>query len=236
MGFLDHSTNNIIIDAVLTDTGRRYLARNDGSFSIVKFALGDDEVDYSTISKYGRTVGKERIEKNTPVFEAQTIGDKALKNRLISVSNPNLLRLPTLERENAGSTTISMTTTGGTSATKTVTLQQAIANELSIDPELRDQAFLVRINNQFLGLQGLTPSNIDNDGIATYIVVRETTSGPKSGSMLKLKFQTKSITQAQFDIYGSVSNKDQISTVVSAAGIQSGALLSLNITIDKSIN
>ena len=76
MGFLDHSTNNIIIDAVLTDTGRRYLARNDGSFSIVKFALGDDEVDYSTISKYGRTVGKERIEKNTPVFEAQTIGDK----------------------------------------------------------------------------------------------------------------------------------------------------------------
>jgi hypothetical protein len=236
MGFLDHSTNNIIIDAVLTDTGRRFLAKNDGSFSIVKFALGDDEVDYSTISKYGRTVGKERIEKNTPVFEAQTIGDKALKNRLISVSNPNLLRLPTLEVESgttAGSTSIAMTTTGGTTGQKTVTLQQALANEQSIDAELRDQAFLVRINNQFLGLQGLTPSNIDNDGIATYIVVRDATSGPKSGSMLKLRFQTKSITQSQFDIYGSVSNKDQITTVATAAGIQSGALLSLSITIEN---
>ena len=26
MGFLDHSTNNIILDAVLTDTGRQFLA------------------------------------------------------------------------------------------------------------------------------------------------------------------------------------------------------------------
>ena len=34
MGFLDHSTNNIIIDAVLTDTGRKKLADNNGSFSI----------------------------------------------------------------------------------------------------------------------------------------------------------------------------------------------------------
>ena len=65
MGFLDHSTNNIIVDAVLTDTGRAFLARNDGSFSIVKFALGDDEVDYTIIEKFGRTVGKEKVEKNT---------------------------------------------------------------------------------------------------------------------------------------------------------------------------
>ena len=28
MGFLDHSTNNIIVDAVLTDTGREFLAAN----------------------------------------------------------------------------------------------------------------------------------------------------------------------------------------------------------------
>ena len=40
MGFLDHSTNNIIIDAVLTDRGRELLAANDGSFRIVKFAFG----------------------------------------------------------------------------------------------------------------------------------------------------------------------------------------------------
>ena len=53
MGFLDHSTNNIIVDAVLTDVGRQALARNDGSFSIFQFALGDDEVDYNIVKQFG---------------------------------------------------------------------------------------------------------------------------------------------------------------------------------------
>ncbi len=78
MGFLDHSTNNIIVDAVLTDIGRQSLSRNDGSFNIFQFALGDDEVDYDIIQQYGRTVGKEKIEKNTPVLEALTQGSLAL--------------------------------------------------------------------------------------------------------------------------------------------------------------
>ena len=51
MGFLNHATNNIIIDAVLTDKGREFLARNDGSFQISKFVLGDDEVDYSIVEQ-----------------------------------------------------------------------------------------------------------------------------------------------------------------------------------------
>ena len=46
MAFLDNS-GDIILDAVLTDTGRARLAKGDGSFRIAKFALGDDEVDYS---------------------------------------------------------------------------------------------------------------------------------------------------------------------------------------------
>ena len=45
MGFLDNS-GDIILDAVLTDTGRFRLAKGDGSFKIAKFALADDEVDY----------------------------------------------------------------------------------------------------------------------------------------------------------------------------------------------
>ena len=60
MGFLDHSTNNIIVDAVLTDLGRQSLAKNDGSFQIFQFALGDDEVDYGVIQQFGRTVGREK--------------------------------------------------------------------------------------------------------------------------------------------------------------------------------
>ena len=46
MAFLDNS-GDIILDAVLTDTGRARLARGDGTFKITKFAFGDDEVDYA---------------------------------------------------------------------------------------------------------------------------------------------------------------------------------------------
>ena len=41
MSFLDNS-GDIILDAVLTETGRRRMA--EGNFKITKFALGDDEI------------------------------------------------------------------------------------------------------------------------------------------------------------------------------------------------
>ena len=69
MGFLDHSTNNIILDAVLTDAGRRQLAANRGDFRIAYFSLADDEVDYGLITKFGRAIGKEKISKNTPILK-----------------------------------------------------------------------------------------------------------------------------------------------------------------------
>ena len=48
MAFLDNS-GDIILDAVLTEEGRKKMA--DGTFRITKFALGDDEIDYSLYSK-----------------------------------------------------------------------------------------------------------------------------------------------------------------------------------------
>ena len=236
MGFLDNSTNNIIIDAVLTDTGRAFLARNDGSFSIVKFALGDDEVDYSTIQKYGRTVGKERIEKNTPVLEAETMGDYALKHRLISHSNPNLIRLPNLGLTGEGSRTFSMARKGAVGGIVSVekTILQKIADESTIDQELTDKSFIVRLNNFFLQLSGLTPDNVDQDSIATYIVLPDerTTTG-QIGAQVTLALETKSITNSQFSIYGNVTDKNVIATIITVAGVQSGAVLSLNVNISK---
>ena len=87
MGFLNHATNNIIIDAVLTDKGRELLSKNDGSFKITKFKLADDEVDYSIVEQYGIALGKEKIEKNTPIFEAITNENLAIKYPLITLSN-----------------------------------------------------------------------------------------------------------------------------------------------------
>ena len=51
MGFLQGDTNNIILDAVLTDTGRKFLSQNNQSFKVSKFALGDDEINYGSYNK-----------------------------------------------------------------------------------------------------------------------------------------------------------------------------------------
>ena len=44
MGFLDNST--ITVDAILTKRGREILSQG-GNFKITKFALSDEEIDYS---------------------------------------------------------------------------------------------------------------------------------------------------------------------------------------------
>ena len=45
MAFLDNS-GDIILDAVLTELGRKKLAQGNGTFNITKFAVADDEIDY----------------------------------------------------------------------------------------------------------------------------------------------------------------------------------------------
>lgn len=236
MGYLDHSTNNIIVDAVLTDIGREFLARNDGSFSIVKFALGDDEVDYTMIRKFGRTVGKEKIEKNTPVFEAQTNANLALKYRAISVSNPNLVRIPqvtlTSDGLDASGTLVTMTRTGS-AASRSVTLTQTITGESLIDPELRNQAYAIKMPNQFLSLTGFTPDTIDKDGVATYILLRSPGETAAGGSSITLPLSVRSLTDTQFTVYGNSSDKTIITAIVSVSGLQDGAVKEFEVQISQ---
>jgi len=86
MGFLDHTTNNIIVDAVLTDKGRQKLASAAG-LNIKTYAFADTEVDYTLLKKYGEIVGKEKIEKNTPIFEANTGDSLGSRHSLLTDSS-----------------------------------------------------------------------------------------------------------------------------------------------------
>jgi hypothetical protein len=114
MAFIDNS-GDIILDAVLTDEGRRRLAMGNGSFRITKFALGDDEIDYSlyvplTASGYEDT----RI-LQLPVFEAFTNNVTSIKNKLLTYDNSNLLYLPVIKVNSKISPTVTTNTgpTGG---------------------------------------------------------------------------------------------------------------------------
>jgi hypothetical protein len=238
MGFLDHSTNNIILDAVLTDTGRQFMSRNDGSFSLAKFALGDDEVNYSIIKKYGRTVGKEKIEKNTPVFEALTNQSQAQKYKLISVSNPNLIRLPSLTLTGDSSftnntITIYTTTAIGRQTQSRITLSQEILNETNIDVELRDEIFIIDVPNLFLRLTAnLSPNNIDNQQRAYYILPK-TSVNSTGGAVIDFTIAAKSLTNTLFDVYGTGTSRNTIKTYVRVTGVSSGAVKDIAVDIKQ---
>ena len=95
MAFLDNS-GDIILDAVLTDTGRFRLAKGDGSFKIAKYAFADDEIDYA---KYdlNHSSGSAYYDIDvlkTPVLEAFTNNTSTMKHRLISIPRTNLRFLP----------------------------------------------------------------------------------------------------------------------------------------------
>lgn len=97
MAFLDNS-GDIILDAVLTDTGRMRLAKGDGSFKIAKFAVGDDEINYSIYNKdhaSGSAYFDLEVLKS-PVFEAFTNNTSTMKSKLLSIPRTNLLYLPEL--------------------------------------------------------------------------------------------------------------------------------------------
>tara|TARA_R110000823_G_scaffold290606_3_gene408888 strand:- start:331 stop:1278 length:948 start_codon:yes stop_codon:yes gene_type:complete len=98
MGFLDNS-GDIILDAVLTDHGRKVLSKGDGSFQIMKFSLGDEEVDYgnydSTNTNGSAYYDLEILQ--TPILEAFTDNAISMKSKLVTYENLDLLYLPVLK-------------------------------------------------------------------------------------------------------------------------------------------
>jgi hypothetical protein len=233
MGFLNQTTNNIIVDAVLTDLGRQFLARNDGSFNIVKFALADNEIDYTIIQQYGRLVGKDKIEKNTPVFEASTNANIALKYKLVSVSNPALTILPALALD-YGSATVNSNVLSISRLTQnpsaTITVKQTITQGNFVTPELIDNAFEVRVNDLFLGLQNLVPDSIDASNNATYLIDRSSALSSASESSGQFTIRLKTFSQTLFDTYKS-SGLNAIRTYVRITGINSGAVKEFEVRI-----
>mgnify|MGYP003342702769 CR=1 FL=1 len=90
MAFLDNS-GDIILDAVLTDEGRTRLANGQGiekgMFRVVKFALGDDEIDYN-LYEPNNVNGSQYSDLSilkTPIFEASTKSTAGLRSKLFSI-------------------------------------------------------------------------------------------------------------------------------------------------------
>lgn len=229
MGFLQQDTNNIIVDAVLTDIGRQKLAQ--GSFNVTKFAAGDDEVDYGMIVRYGRTVGQEKIEKNTPVFEAITNNKMALVHPIVSLPDPNRYTLPLGIVTGLGTSTNQLEI-AGTSRTVTITVQQTLTGNENIPPELFDNQFLVVCDDRFLRIGNSTPT-IDRNRMATYVIT-STGRTAYQGATVQITVNSKAITSAQFLLYGQNAERTIIRTPIRITGMNSGQVIEFVTSIKQS--
>lgn len=117
MAFLDNS-GDIILDAVLTDTGRFRLAKGDGSFKITKFALGDDEINYGNYNS-SHPSGSAYYDLSilqTPILEAFTNNTSLMKSKLMTIARNNILYMPVLKLNEVFSTGRGGTNTNSTTA------------------------------------------------------------------------------------------------------------------------
>ena len=81
------SNTSVVVDAILTNTGRQLLSQNDGSFQITQFSLSDDEVDYTLYNPnhpsgsafYGEAI------QNMPIIQAFPQSQEIMKYKLITL-------------------------------------------------------------------------------------------------------------------------------------------------------
>lgn len=96
MGYLNNSV--VTVDAILTKKGRELLARGDGSFKITQFALSDDEIDYTLYNPshpsgsafYGQAI------ENMPLLEAFPDENQIMKYKLATLPR-GTSKLPILQ-------------------------------------------------------------------------------------------------------------------------------------------
>ena len=108
MSFLK-DTGTIPLDAILTDAGRKRMAQ--GKFKIAKFAIGDDEMDYSLLGPWDEATGdrdpndpntnttydRKSLMTQTPELEALAERNANINYGLLTFGRTDLFYLPILK-------------------------------------------------------------------------------------------------------------------------------------------
>jgi hypothetical protein len=233
MGFQENS-GQIFIDAVLTDEGRERLARNDGSFSVVRFRLGDDEIDYRFWNELTGSDSKDRKILDTPVFEAFTNEVVALRSPLVTIRNARLQFLPVMTAKPNAVTLKEQTDSAGGGTDVTVSQDIASRTNAIIPAEIIDVNYSVEVDTDLLYVAGETPVSITPFGTARYIIPavagRQTAAG---GTECKFNLRVSTLTAEAFDILvgASVAKPRTITTTVVVTGQQSGMSVRIPVSI-----
>jgi hypothetical protein len=223
----------IVVDAVLTDLGRQKIAKNDRSFNIVAFCLADDEIDYTN---WNPNTGSAFIDSqilSTPVFEASVNEKLSINFPLMTITNPNLKYIPTLE---ADATSISIGEEKGLSAGAAVRFYQNTNQNARVVPvEIQDATFKIEMPNDLLNVENEIPVDVTPYGTAIYILTRDAALIQSSqGSQITFKVRPQSLNNQIWGNFGiGVTGSRTITTKVKATGLNSGLSKYITITINE---
>lgn len=218
MGYLNKET--ITVDAILTKRGRELLAQGNGAFNITRFAVADDEIDYSlydTAHPLGTEYYGSAIE-NMPIVEASPDTAQNLKSKLVTITNA----LPV--------NTLPIISPIGASVNNTGDLDITIAGsqtEQFIALETK-----VGATNAFDITQGYTAVLYDSS-IATLSAnpgLDPEASGASSNSTTPIS-GAQTVVAKGFKITRKPNVTTTTTTVILITGNESGATLTVNLTV-----
>ena len=169
MGFLNNATRTI--DAILTKKGRELLARGQNEFKVTKFALADDEIDYTLwdvthpngSNYYGQII------EAMPVLEAFPDENQIMRYKLVTLPKATT-KMPVLQLP-ASSLTFSQDGITDTITPNTLNASDATAGYTFI---LHDSSLanMVVASGQSVPNQGATiPVFLDDDDLTNNITV-----------------------------------------------------------------
>ena len=216
MGYLNNQV--ITVDAILTKKGRELLARQDGSFKITQFALADDEIDYTLYNPThpsGSAFYGEALE-NMPLLEAFPDETQMLKYKLTTLPR-GTAKMPVLD---IGFASITLAQ-GASLAITPQTLNYLGANQVFESNGYTATIADVRTMNTFSG----TGINTDQ---ATQLNQTQTYGTNVSKTVIGTTINLTATTVNT--LFGS---NTQLQTTVTFVGRDSGARITIPITITK---
>lgn len=232
MGYNDNTTD-FYIDATVTDVGRRALARNDGSFSVVRFRFGDDEVDYRDWNALTGSDSKDSKILDTPILEALTNETVALRNPLVTIRNSSLQYMPKMVSNPTSVSLKERTDSAGGGASVTVA-QQTTRSQAIIPAELVDVNYIIEVDNDLIYVPAEVPVSIQPFGTAKYIIPADpTATTAANGTQVVFTLRVQTLSTEVFDILaGSTASQPRtINTTVIVTGQQSGLSAQIPVSI-----
>ena len=218
MGYLNNAV--VTVDAILTTKGREALSRNDGSFQITQFALGDDEIDYTLYNPNhpsGSAYYGEAID-NMPLLEAFPSELQIMKYKLTTLPR-GTAKLPVLDLGYAA-----ITMKQGAQLSITPQTLNYLGNEQTFETSGYSAIIGdIRLLSTFVG-QGIQSTAASNANANATVTIGTSVSKTIIGTQFNLTATTVNT------LFG--ANRI-LRTTLTVTGLDSGARLTISVTITK---